>query len=267
MDKPQITSYTPEMLLKDNLHRGVKRDILQKQVWEIYLKKHKVDVLHYMVHRRNVGSIFESGILSFNKISEVFRGRERIDDMEVQGRRSHRQLPNGKSVHDYVPLYFCTKTAMQRVKTHKGPKREVIFKPSDIVFIDIATDVLLQDGVCFSDGNAASEITKFYNKPEELDKINWHGMRLDPRQFRFGEDEWYRIRMAEVLVPNIILTCYFTRVVCFSSKVQNELKELASKHKLKMPIDKDGSEGKFINGRVPMPDLKYYFDDDLEVPE
>lgn len=236
--------------------------------WKPYLEKFQVKTLYYMAHRHNVESILKLGILPFKAIKgNAKKGNEiarvRIDDSVVQKQRAAKN-PFGKNLHEYVPLYFMTKTPMQWVVTHKAPSRQSVIRPSDVVFIDVSTDVLRETGVVFSDGNASKELTKFYNKPEDLAKLNWQGMRMSPVKYKYDAEEWKRIRASEVLVPGGVGVKYFKRMVCFSSKIQEELGVFAKRVGVPVELDKPRMNFAAKDGE----DLSdYYYDEDFEVCE
>ena len=68
------------------------------------MNRSDVGELHYIVPIANVASIMTHGILS-NRCAGRLQ-HESIAMQEVQGRRVDKRIPGGRSLHDYVNLYF-----------------------------------------------------------------------------------------------------------------------------------------------------------------
>jgi len=185
-----------------------------------YFKKHGMTYLHYMTHIDNVPLIIKYGILSYNKILQLGLNHRDISDTIVQNRRAVRKFPNKKTIHDYVPLYFSTQTPMQYVVTHQAATRgrDQVLQEDDLIFIDIEPSKIFGlDGVIFLDGNAASSKTKFYTKPDDFDKLDWHVLKGSGDYHSTGgkcySSEWKRIRSSEVLIPDCISPELFACIV------------------------------------------------------
>jgi hypothetical protein len=90
---------------------------------------------------------------------------------------------------DYVLFYIADNTPMLYLKVSQS---------SDVVLLEVDLKVADFPGVCFTDGNLASNSTRIYHEPNDLEKLNWK--ILMSRQAAYGS-EWKNARMAEVLVP------------------------------------------------------------------
>jgi hypothetical protein len=157
------------------------------------------------------------GILSFELRSELEQeaqwrqllsllGSESIADQLVQHRRD-RKILDDRSLHEYVPLYFGAHTPMQYVVT-----RDNIGEQGQIVtFSEVNLErVFSSDDVWFTDGNAASDDTSFYNGLEGISAVHWD-LVLDRRPCI--SDDWKRWKAAEVLVPRQVPPEYIDRYV------------------------------------------------------
>ncbi len=181
------------------------------------LQQEGIDHLHYMAPLATTPLIAALGILSFDLRSELEKedqwrrllrlmGSESIADQMVQHRRDHKVL-DGKSLHEYVPLYFGTHTPMQYVVTRDSPEEQ----SRVITFAEVNLEkVLGLDGVWFTDGNAASDDTSFYNGIEGVEAVHWD---LVLGKEPCSSDEWKRWKAAEVLVPRQIAPEYVDRYV------------------------------------------------------
>lgn len=140
--------------------------------------------------------------MNYNLVHELRLHHESIAATGVQIRRI-RQVPiSGRSIHDYVPLYFVRRTPMLRaIKDH----------PHVCVRLDLrAAD---KPGTLFTDGNAASDATHFFDSPRDVDRIPWeilHRRRWTGSEIQDGR----RRRCAELLVPYRIEPEYILDVVC-----------------------------------------------------
>jgi len=132
------------------------------------LLEYGVENLHYMTHIANCRSILHRGILS-HRLAEEIRHvdlasssvQSKRDDIAIMGR--------GRTVHDYVPLYFATHTPMQRVLTQPTRASAPAIDQDDLVIIDVdAFRAMRIPGMLYTDGNAASDDTTFHQPPVDL---------------------------------------------------------------------------------------------------
>lgn len=162
--------------------------------------------LYYMAPLYTMGLIAAFGIISYNTrqlltlnptIQKMLqaRGYESIADPIVQERRDHKAV-FGRNLHDYVPLYIGVFTPMQYVVT----KQNFDEQGQRIVFACVNVKKVFElEGVCYSDGNAASSSTRFFNDPSGLEAIHWDIVLHENRCWGW---EWKRWKMAEVLIPD-----------------------------------------------------------------
>lgn len=169
--------------------------------------------LYYMAPRANVRSIATHGILALNvvrKCPEIASGSSSIADPFVNARRD-RTILGGRSLHDYVPLYWATHTPMQYVRTVSPggfPQEELVF------FVMDADEVLGIPGVVTSDGNAASDDTAFYPGDGALPFIDWAIVATPNCYWK----TYKRKKCAEVLVLERIPREYFRAVCCCNAR-------------------------------------------------
>ena len=129
-----------------------------------------------------------------------------ISDRNVNERRQRVEPVFGRAIHEYVPLYFRAKNPMLY------RRREL---QRDLAVLYITLTVVDEPNVLFTDGNAASRQTKFY---DDFDKLSELDLQV------LNDDRWdhhengKRRRCAEVLVPNAIQFENVSRIV-----VQNEI--------------------------------------------
>ena len=93
----------------------------------------------------------------------------------------------------------------------------------DIVILCIDPKIIFESNCLFTDGNAASNYTKFYNDYKELDNLNWnciHG------QYWNDFSDGRRIKCAEVLVFPIINVAYIKKIISFNNKYEQIIKTM-----------------------------------------
>lgn len=189
-----------------------------------FLKKNNINFLHYFCHINNLDSIIKNGIFSYNSVATVRSNYIDISDPKIQKRRNRLIFLTGKSVHDYVPLYFATQTPMQYVITTSAPTkgRFAKAKNDDLVFLDFElTDIFDLEGVIFTDGNASSGYTKFYDKKSDLKNIDCEIINCSNDYYSTNgecyKEEWKRKKAAEVLVPEFLASKFIKRIVVFDT--------------------------------------------------
>lgn len=201
----------------------------QREPWEIrrYLMKCQISNLYYMTEIDNVPSILERGILSYHAVNQIHGlGHKNFSLDGVQNRRKYVILENGENLHNYVPLHFTTHTPMQYIITHSAFTRGRERKSSkeSLAFLEVnAFKVFQENEVYFSDGNAASDGTEFYNDIDGLDKLNWEVIRSPNGYPQCYDREWKREKSSEVLVPGNISPKLIDRIVVYCEESKAEL--------------------------------------------
>ena len=174
-------------------------------------QRYKVNYLYYLAHMDNMPSIHEHGLLSHNRAHSGGFVRQDIADQNVIALRAEK-LVFGRPLHDYVPLYF----------TPKGPmlyRRQEM--QNDIAILCLDSELLLEEGVVFSDGNAASLYTKFFADVANLDRLDWNCIRNEWwNRFEYGR----RKRCAEVLAPGWIPFERIARIIVRTEGTRHRLK-------------------------------------------
>jgi hypothetical protein len=169
-----------------------------------------ISEFYYLSPIDNLASIVEKGILSFNEAKNV--PHVSIDSEDVQLRREEKCALH---LHDYANVYFAKKTPMYYVVCGNYSKE-------DLCFICVTKDILLGEGVYFTDGNAASSATKFHTDLKDLDEVSFD--LFDPEK-RFVDEEEKRRKQAEVLVPHRIPPEKIQRIVVYDGKMLKRIKD------------------------------------------
>lgn len=157
--------------------------------------------LYYMASLRHALPISLMGIFSRNAVdaSDVLRGIEADGSISDPGVNAIRRLRSvgGRSLHDFVPLYWGVKTPMQYVITVRPGRID----PDQLVIFELdAQAVLSLPGVWTTDGNAACRETRFFEGRDGVAHVSWNIIDEPSCYSR----EWRRRKAAEVLVPDSI---------------------------------------------------------------
>ena len=177
---------------------------------ETILNQFGITYLYHMTHKNNLENILRNGLLSHTK---AHAGLNQVDiaDDQVNTRRERKETIYNRSIHDYVPLYF-------------NPKNPMLFRrrniQNDILIFAIDRNLILNPNSIFTDGNAASQGTRFFNSTGQLRQLNWQCINGEFwNEFSDGK----RIKCAEVLVFPKIDVASIKRIYCKSSLVQTSV--------------------------------------------
>lgn len=184
------------------------------------MDRDEVKELHFITPIGNLGSILQRGILSHNRAVRI-RHRS-VASEDVQDRRKRKRVPGGKRLHDYANLYFHARNAMMSY---------LLYHPSqghkDLIVLRVSPEVLDLPDTVVTDGNSANGDTRFYPSPEGLRYLN---AKLIFAKRWTDENGWpdqeaKRMRMAEVLVPNLVPCRYIRSCFVDTSEKRRECME------------------------------------------
>jgi hypothetical protein len=173
------------------------------------LDNYRIDYLYHMTEVSNLPNIFKHGLLSHNEAHSKGLNQTDIALQDVNQRRASKKPIYGISLHNFVPMYF-------------NPKNPMLFRRKDlqqnIVIIAIDRRAIYQDKSMFSDGNAASDSTAFYNDLSKLDKLNWSCIRND---FWNDYPDGKRVKCSETLTFPKITIKHIHKIYCNNIKTKN----------------------------------------------
>ena len=209
---------------------------LTEEQYRIY----RINFLYYFAHVDHMASILTYGLMPRNRAQNREYITSDISNQEVQARRANRQV-FGRSLHDYVPLYF----------TPKNPMLYAIRNIQDeVVILCFRREILSQGGTVFTDGNSASMPTRFFRDTKDIDQLDWDCIRADRW---YGYKDGRRKRCAEVLVPRAVSTYEIRKMV-----VRNE----AARRRAEQEIDLARQMGEITVPEIWLEeDSRWYFDD------
>lgn len=171
----------------------------------------------------NISSVICYGILSYNWAIKI--KHESIAMPDVQGKRETMNIPGVKPLHYYANAYF-------------DPRNPMMYKRKDIAqslcVLAISSSVLdLQDTV-ITDGNAASEYSRFYSPIDGISKLDFNQIYDE----YWDDDDCCRklikkrIKCAEVLVLGKIDYEYIVGAYVVNKRTECDLRERGFQKKI-----------------------------------
>ncbi len=178
---------------------------------ERILNHFNISYLYHMTHKSNLENILRNGLLSH---TQARTGLNQVDiaNNQVNSRREKREPIHNRSIHEYVPLYFNPKNPMLYVQNAQG----------EIVILAIDKNILLHRNSIFTDGNAASNSTRFFSSVKQLKELNWACIK---GEYWNDFDDGRRIRCAEVLAYPRVETSAIKKIYTNNSSIRNFAQE------------------------------------------
>jgi hypothetical protein len=162
---------------------------------------------YHITHLSNLPGIIAEGVLwSDAKRIELGLQCEIVGMSEIKRRRLE-ELAVGCYPHtrvgEYVPFYFCPRSVMLFL-LHMANHPDLTYRGGQIPIVHLVADL---DKVVewaertgrlwtFSDRNAGTRYTAFFNRVEDLDKVNWDAVRAT----NFRPDDIQEGKQAEFLL-------------------------------------------------------------------
>jgi len=202
-----------------------------------------IDINALYVYRiipiQNLEDDLLNGLICKNK-APVNAKRTVIGNTEIINERDNREVAcfPGTFVNDYVSFYFSVRTPMLfNIKTGKGvPKRP----QSEIVYLcfkltDLATDKFHW---CFTNGNAAKRITKYYNDLDDLDQIDWRSIRSTDfaANNADGDEDRLRKKHSEFLVKGKVPIKKLSHIAVLNAAVKKQVETILANNELDIKV-------------------------------
>jgi hypothetical protein len=197
-----------------------------------------------MIHYKNLEYILENGI-NYRNSTNFDPNYVNIGSAEIITHRDDipvKCYPE-TTVNEYVPFYFGVKTPMlYKIKTGNGVP---IMPQSEIIYLVCSFDELTQSNLkwCFTNGNAAKYITKFYNQISDIKELDWKSIEATEWTDNNSDGDHDRMRKkhSEFLVKDHVPVNYIKAIVVLTKERQKEIEKIVAEFKLpiKVIIDKD----------------------------
>ncbi len=176
-------------------------------------REYGVNYLFHMTSLDNLKNIMTHGLYSHNLSRQLNVLQDDISDQDVNQKRAYINDPHfNRSLHDYVPFFINPRNAMLYALRNKQYY---------IAILAISINVLKNNKYLFTDGNAASHRTSFFNSSEHLSELNWNAIRAHYwNNFQDGK----RIVNAEFLIPEKVGIEHISVIILHHPIVEKYLK-------------------------------------------
>lgn len=164
-----------------------------------YFEEYNIEYLYHMTSYRNIQNIMEFGLYPHgNRYVE-----STIDNEDVNKLRQKHDPIYDRPIHEYVPFYFNPRNPMMYVN---------LDDQDDIIILCIEPRSMLIEDSVFTDGNAASGESNFYDELEDLSKLDWQCIRSN--RWDYFEDG-KRKKMAEILISDHVDSKFIKKIICY----------------------------------------------------
>lgn len=201
-------------------------------LWKQIKTKYELGFPSHMTHLNNLQSIISAGgISSKNRLGQ--QTYTDISNQGVQGGRAAITVPcTGRPLHDYVPLYWVTKTPMSSaVREHND----------HLIYLRFSSDILQAYPPCvISDGNARTGGTQFwvFTQLSDLDNLDAKGINSG----KYADDEELKRRkQSEILILDFLPLTHLHHVICPSDMVKQQVEQMLGQAKIKASVWIGGS--------------------------
>ncbi|MBI4865061.1 MAG: DUF4433 domain-containing protein [Candidatus Riflebacteria bacterium] len=183
----------------------------------------------HITHERNLPAILRLGLLCKKEADRRNIAYISIADEGIQSRRSQTVVPVGAggTIHDYVPLFFGARPPMLYAVNRR------VVRQSEIAYILVRWDVLTLRGTVFTDGNASTNGTRFFDSREQLREVDqkacgamWWNKPPDIR----------RKKSAEVLVYSGVGVEHFGGLVVMDNEAKDRVLRVVQARGLQLNV-------------------------------
>nr|WP_321311949.1 DarT ssDNA thymidine ADP-ribosyltransferase family protein [uncultured Campylobacter sp.] len=175
--------------------------------------------IYHMTHIEHLPSILAHGLLPHNNPYK----KHDISNKSANDKRERIEPIHNRSVHEYVPFYFNPRNAMLYVVQKE--------QGDNIVLLEIKKEILLLNGVIFTNGNAAAQSLGFADDIDDLlnpSFINWDEVfatSWNDTNENVKNEKKFKM-MAEVLVPDMVPSAMIAGIVCQNPSVCEKVAKL-----------------------------------------
>ncbi|MHB9134196.1 MAG: DarT ssDNA thymidine ADP-ribosyltransferase family protein [Armatimonadota bacterium] len=172
----------------------------------LYYPEKNIDSLFYLTPLANLSSILCHGILSPKDAGRQGLVQGAIFDEDKRVLRSQKCDPvYHRQLQSYASLFFTPANPIAS---------QLHTRYQDVVILQVAPSAIFRSDALFTDGDAATDATRFFSTRLDLVRLRWDVLRApDWRTFTDGA----RISCAEVLVYPRVLPGEIEAVCCSSS--------------------------------------------------
>lgn len=188
-------------------------------------------LIYRMIYYKNLEGLLTHGINcanSENKIPNYINiGAKNL----ISKRYTHKVPVEPYGVlNDYVPFYFSPRSPMLYT-INKNPKQYGVLQ-SDIIFLVSSVEKIEEHNLkyVFNDGHFNFAFTEFYNKKEDLDKVDFDLMKEKVWTNTEEDTDRERRRQAEFLIYQSVPFDCIGAIISYNETVQKHVQNVLSKY-------------------------------------
>ncbi|WP_206743174.1 DUF4433 domain-containing protein, partial [Chryseobacterium sp. Leaf394] len=178
-----------------------------------------------MTHIENIPHILQYGITHKNS-NNYNNNYVPIGDNSIISTRNHFKLNSGKTIGDYIPFYFATRTPMLYV-IQKGFNGVLPTKPEEIIYCVTSIQQILNSDLnfIFTDGHANNHLTSEFSKNQISNAENILDFNAISSRDWIDENDLDKKRKkeAEFLLENDLPLDSILGYICFNKNAQEKL--------------------------------------------
>lgn len=201
--------------------------------------------IYRMIHINNVEYVLTKGMSTCTHVS-ADPNYINIGDLQLISQRTDfpvRINPPGGVLGEYVPFYFAGHSPMlYNIKT--GWRGITQRSQSEIVFIVSSIRQVTQHCPhwCYTDGHAKHNISKFYNKIENMNMIDWNAVQLQFWNNTLEDMDRQRRKAAEFLVKDFVPSVCIRKIYVFNETSRIKIQEIVDRLKLGITVNVDNDK-------------------------
>lgn len=197
--------------------------------------------IFHMSDFSNLDSILKySCLLSHNELNEDKIVYTDASYQDIQDRRATKQVPCCVKgvLHDYVPFFFAPKSPMLYV-IHNGRITNCPEGQSSIIHFVTKCDIISSYNIpfAFTDGHAIMELSVFYDKLDDLDKIDWEVINSKYWYDTQMDNDRKRRRQAEFLVHKKVPIELIENIVVINNEYKKKVEEVLAIYNVQIPVN------------------------------
>lgn len=201
------------------------------------MKKQRPTYIYRIIHKENLQILIDEGKLVSPNLATnknyIPIGEQKL--INLRGDKKVMIYPFG-TLKDYISFYFGERSPMLYclAKGYNVPKLD----QENIIYLVSSIEKLIYSQVefIFTDGHSYAAITQFFNKIEDLNKIDWKTVKS--RSWNNTEDDPDRKRRkeAECLVYKELTLDNILEIVVYNQNANNYISNVLNRNRLNIPV-------------------------------
>ena len=186
--------------------------------------------VYRIVHIDSLRGILEANALIAPKLRPANdTSHRRIHNADLQSRRRRVAIPCGPkgTVHDYVPFYFGPRSPML-FQLHRGEVAGYEEGQEPIIYLVSSLQKVREHSIpfVFSDGHGNAAYTEWFDKEEDLAKVDWRTVYATYWQSTLDQPDRQRRKQAEFLVHERCPWQCVERIGVLNRKMQSAVESM-----------------------------------------